>query len=220
MRLPIDTLWREFLDHLPLIAILRGIQPAEAVAMAQALCAAGFRCLEVPLNSPAALESIARIRDRFEDRLLIGAGTVLNLDEVNAAFGVGALLVVSPNSKPEVIRAVKSAGMISIPGFATPTEAFAALDAGADALKLFPAEQAAPAVLRAFKAVLPPAVPVIAVGGISSENMASYRACGAAGFGIGTSLYRPGASAEEVHRRATEMVAAWHECQVSAQRMS
>ncbi len=212
----LEAPWRQFLRELPLIGILRGIQPSEALEVAQALRSAGLLCLEVPLNTPAALESIGRIRERFEGELLVGAGTVLNVGEVAAALGAGAQLAVSPNTNPQVIRAVTSAGMISIPGFATATEAFAALEAGADALKLFPAENAAPAVLKALKAVLPAAVPIIPVGGISGENMASYLACGAAGFGIGTSVYKAGLSAEAVHRRAAGLVAAWHECRPPA----
>ena len=204
-----DAMWQTFLSNLPLIAILRGIRPPEALDVAEALHTAGFLCLEVPLNSPEPLESISRIRHRFEGELLVGAGTVLTVAQVDAVVGAGAQLVVSPNTSPEVITAVKSAGMISIPGFATPTEAFAALQAGADALKLFPAELLPPAALKALKAVLPAAVPVIAVGGISSTNMAAYLACGAAGFGIGTSVYKPGVSALEVSQRAAEFVAAW-----------
>ena len=204
-----DAMWQNFLGNLPLMAILRGIRPPEALDVAEALYAAGFLCLEVPLNSPEPLESISRIRTRFEGKLLVGAGTVLTVAQVNAVVGAGAQLVVSPNTNPEVITAVKSAGMISNPGFATPTEAFAALQAGADALKLFPAELFTPAALRALKAVLPAAVPVIPVGGISSTNMAAYLACGAAGFGIGSSVYQPGVSALEVSHRATELVAAW-----------
>lgn len=212
----LDAPWRRLLRDLPLIGILRGIQPSEAIEVAQALRSAGFVCVEVPLNSPAALESIRKIRERFDGELLVGAGTVLTVGEVAAAFGAGAQLAVSPNTSPEVIRAVTNSGMISIPGFATPTEAFAALEAGADALKLFPAENAPPAVLSALKAVLPAAVPIIPVGGISGANMAAYLAGGAAGFGIGSSVYKPGVSAEAVHRRAAELVAAWRACRSRA----
>jgi 2-dehydro-3-deoxyphosphogalactonate aldolase len=204
-----ETLWKQVLSKLPLIAILRGVQPFEALEVAAALRSAGFLCVEVPLNSPDPLESISRIRDHFDGKILVGAGTVLTETEVAATHRAGAQLVVSPNTNPAVISAVKDTGMVSIPGCTTPTEAFAGLAAGADALKLFPAELVSPAVLRALKAVLPAAVPVLPVGGISSANMESYIAAGAAGFGIGSSIYKSGLSADAVRQRAASFVAAW-----------
>jgi 2-dehydro-3-deoxyphosphogalactonate aldolase len=207
------TLWREVLAKLPLIAILRGLRPSEASGVAAALSSAGFLCVEVPLNSPEPLDSIRRIREHFDGKLLVGAGTVLTVAEVSAVHQAGAQLVVSPNTNAAVISAVKAAGMISIPGFSTPTEAFSALAAGADALKLFPAESAPAVVLRALKAVLPASVPILPVGGISTANMGSYLMAGAAGFGIGSSIYATGVSAEVVGARAMAFVEAWATCQ-------
>jgi 2-dehydro-3-deoxyphosphogalactonate aldolase len=203
------TLWREVLARLPLIAILRGVRPSEAVDVAAALGSAGLRCVEVPLNSPQPLDSIRTLREHFDGQLLIGAGTVLTVAEVAAVREAGAQLVVSPNTNPEVVAAVKAAGMISVPGFWTPTEAFAALAAGADALKLFPAESAPAPVLRALKAVLPAHAPILPVGGISTANLGSYVSAGAAGFGIGSAIYTAGLGAALVGRRAADFVAAW-----------
>ena len=196
------------LDTLPLIAILRGLDPDEAVAVGEALFDAGFRCLEVPLNSPRPLESIARLADRFGDTMLVGAGTVLTpaaVDEVRAA---GGRVIISPNANPAVIAHAKAEGLVSLPGVFTPTEAFAALAAGADGLKLFPAEIAGTAGMKALKAVLPKTAPVYAVGGVAPEAMADWCAAGADGFGIGSALYRPGVTATEVGRRAAGFVAA------------
>jgi 2-dehydro-3-deoxyphosphogalactonate aldolase len=204
-----EMLWHEVLSALPLIAILRGLQPSDALDVATALSSAGFLCVEVPLNSPEPLESIGIIREHFDGRLLIGAGTVLTGTEVTAVREAGAQLVVSPNTDPAVITAAKGAGMISVPGFATPTEAFTGITAGADALKLFPAEFASPAILRALKAVLPASVPILPVGGISTTNMESYLTAGAAGFGIGSSIYTSGLSADAVYQRAALFITAW-----------
>lgn len=203
--------WTRIVETLPLIAILRGLEPEEAVDIADALEAAGFLALEVPLNSPRPLESIRRIREAFGDRLLVGAGTVLTTQEVTAVAEAGGQLIVSPNTDPAVILASKAAGLISAPGVFTATEAFTALKAGADALKLFPADVAGHAALKAMKAVLPPTAPVLAVGGIDPETLAGWRAVGAAGFGIGSSLYRPGDSARTVGGRARRFVEAWRE---------
>jgi 2-dehydro-3-deoxyphosphogalactonate aldolase len=159
------ALWDRVLSKLPLIAILRGVEPNEAVAIAEALSLAGFLCVEVPLNSPQALGSIRELRSRFDGRLLIGAGTVLTETEVAAVHQAGAQIVVSPNTNPGVIAAAKGFDLISVPGFTTPTEALVGVAAGADALKLFPAESAPPAVVRALKAVLPPSLPIFPVGG-------------------------------------------------------
>jgi 2-dehydro-3-deoxyphosphogalactonate aldolase len=209
MTLPGASLWDQVLSKLPLIAILRGVEPGEALALAEALSLAGFLCVEIPLNSPNALESINLLRKRFDGRLLIGAGTVLTEAEVTAIHHAGAQFAVSPNTNPGVIAAAKRLDLICIPGFTTPTEAFAGISAGADALKLFPAESAPPAVVRALKAVLPASLPIFPVGGITTANMAAYIAAGAAGFGIGSAIYTPGVSADIVGARAAMFVKAW-----------
>ena len=199
----------DWLKTLPLVAILRGVRPEEAVAIGDALAGGGFSIIEVPLNSPRPLESIALLAKRFGDRLLIGAGTVLTPADVEAVQAAGGRVIVMPHADTTVIRAAKAAGLLCLPGFATPTEAFAAVAAGADALKLFPAEAYPPAVLRAMKAVLPPATPVLPVGGITLETMQPYREAGAAGFGLGSALYRPGDGAAAVADRAAAFAAAW-----------
>jgi 2-dehydro-3-deoxyphosphogalactonate aldolase len=199
------------LGSLPLIAILRGLTPDEAVEVGEALLAAGFRCLEVPLNSPEPLKSIGRLQEALGDRALVGAGTVLNEQAVRDVAAVGGRIIISPNMDEAVIRATKSAGLLSLPAFFTPSEAFRAIAAGADGLKLFPAEAASPKVLKAMRAVLPPDFPIFPVGGVGPDNMAEYRAAGAAGFGIGSSLYAPGRSAEDVGERARNLVIAWRE---------
>ena len=181
----------------PLVAILRGIKPREAEAVGDALYEAGIRMFEVPLNSPDPLDSIARMSARFGDRVLIGAGTVLQPDQVEQVRGAGGQLIVSPSTNPAVIQATVSAGMISCPGFFTPSEAFAALDAGAHALKLFPAEAASPAVLKAQRAVLPRQTKLIIFGGVAPGSMQVWLAAGADGFGVGSGIYKPGQSAEQ-----------------------
>ena len=201
--------WTEVLNTVPLIAILRGLKPDEAVQIGEALVSAGFRCLEVPLNSPSPMDSIARLRAALGDRAIVGGGTVLTVEQVAEVADAGGQIVVSPNTDPAVIRATKAAGMISLPGFYTASEAFAALAAGADGLKLFPAEAAGPVVIKALRAVLPPGCNVFAVGGVEPATMAAYRAAGAAGFGIGSSLYAPGRMAEDVHARGRAFVGAW-----------
>ena len=198
---------------LPLIAILRGVMPDEAVAIGQALIDAGFRVIEVPLNSPEPLASIRRLAEAFGDRARIGAGTVLTVEQVRDVAAAGGTLVVSPNANPAVIRATKAAGLWSAPGVATPTEGFAALDAGADVLKLFPAEQLPPAVVKAWRAVLPRDVPLVPVGGVAPETMAAFVSAGAAGFGLGSALYKPGMTPADVRRAADAFVTAWRkEC--------
>lgn len=191
-----------------IIAILRGITPPEAEAHAEALVDAGITTIEVPLNSPDAWDSIARLIGRFGDRARIGAGTVLTVGQVDLLAGMGAHLVVSPNADPAVIRATRAAGMDSWPGVMTPTEAFAALAAGATGLKLFPASLIGPAGLAAIRAVLPPEVPVYAVGGAGAANFAEWRRAGADGFGIGTALYRPGQTVDRTRAAAADIVAA------------
>lgn len=195
----------------PLIAILRGLQPGEAEAVGEALVAGGIYCIEVPLNSPEACRSIELLRGRLGARAFVGAGTVLTLPQVHAVAAAGAQFVVSPNLDEPVVAATRAAGMNSLPGVFTASEAFRALAAGADALKLFPAEAAPPAMLRALRAVLPAGCAVFPVGGVEPANMAAYRAAGASGFGIGSALFRPGVAAEEVARRAARFVAAWHQ---------
>jgi 2-dehydro-3-deoxyphosphogalactonate aldolase len=198
---------------LPLIAILRGVRPDEAVAIGETLLDAGFRVIEVPLNSPEPLASIRRLAEAFGDRARIGAGTVLTVEQVRDVAAAGGTLVVSPNANPAVIRATKAAGLWSAPGVATPTEGFAALDAGADVLKLFPAEQLPPAVVKAWRAVLPRDVPLVPVGGVAPETMAAFVSAGAAGFGLGSALYKPGMTPADVRRAADAFVTAWRkEC--------
>lgn len=192
----------------PLVAILRGVQPDEVEAIAAALIDAGFAMIEVPLNSPDPLTSIERLAHRFGDDALIGAGTVIETGQVRAVREAGGQLIVSPNSDAQVIAASAEAGMVSLPGYFTPSEGFAALKAGATGLKLFPAEAASPAVLKAQRAVLPRETPVLVVGGITPDNMAPWREAGADGFGLGSALYKPGCSAAEVGAQAAKFVAA------------
>ena len=192
----------------PLIAILRGVAPNEVEAIGDALVDAGFTLIEVPLNSPDPLDSIARLARRLSGRAMVGAGTVLCEADVAAVADVGGTLIISPNTNPAVIAASAARGLISLPGIATPTEAFAALGAGATALKLFPAEAASPAVLKAMRAVLPKDMRVLPVSGIAPDNMQPWRDAGAAGFGLGSALYQPGLTANEVGERAAAFVAA------------
>jgi 2-dehydro-3-deoxyphosphogalactonate aldolase len=200
--------FRGFFGTCPLIAILRGIEPEEAEAVGEALLAAGIRIIEVPLNSPRPLESIGRLAKRFEGRALIGAGTVLRAADVGAVADAGGQIIVSPGFSAEVVAATVQAGLVSAPGFFTPSEAFAALAAGAHLLKLFPAEAAPPTVVKAQRAVIPASVPMVVVGGITPDRMAAYRAAGADGFGLGGALYRPGQSADAVEAQARAFVAA------------
>ena len=194
---------------LPLVAILRGVTPNEVEPIALALYAEGFRLIEVPMNSPDALASITKLAACLPADALLGAGTVLSVDVVTQVREAGGRLVVMPHADVAVIRAAKQQGMVCVPGAATPTEAFAAAHAGADALKLFPAELVTPTVLKAMRAVLPPALRLLPVGGITPDSMAAYRKAGAAGFGLGSALYAPGMSAAEVARRARDFVQAW-----------
>ena len=192
----------------PLVAVLRGLTPEEAPDVADALVAAGITLIEVPLNSPDPFRSIALLAGRYGDRAVIGAGTVLTLADVTRVAEAGGALIVSPNTDAAVIRASVAAGMISLPGYFTPSEAFTALAAGAHGLKLFPAEGASPAVLKAQRAVLPRAARMLAVGGITPESMAAWRAAGADGFGLGSNLYRAGKPAAEVAADARAFVSA------------
>ncbi|MCJ2063938.1 2-dehydro-3-deoxy-6-phosphogalactonate aldolase [Methylobacterium sp. J-088] len=192
----------------PLVAILRGLTPEEAPAVGDALVDAGFTLIEVPLNSPDPLRSIAILAERLAGRALVGAGTVLEPAQVEAVRAAGGSLIVSPNVDAAVIRATRALGLVSLPGYLTPSEAFTALAAGATALKLFPADVASSAALRAHRAVLPPGTRVLAVGGVTPEGIAAWRAASADGFGLGSYLYRPGKAAADVARDAAAFVAA------------
>jgi 2-dehydro-3-deoxyphosphogalactonate aldolase len=196
------------LRQLPLVAILRGLTPDEAPAIGQALVQAGFTLIEVPLNSPEPLKSIATLAQQHPQRL-IGAGTVLTPAQVREVHAAGGRLVVSPHVDASVLRQALDLGMACIPGVATPSEAFAALSAGAHALKLFPAEMITPAVLKSMRAVLPPQTALLPVGGIGPHNMAAYRAAGASGFGIGSALYAPGKTAQALASSAGQFIDAW-----------
>lgn len=197
---------RRHLAAMPLVAILRGLKPEEAPDALAALVKAGFRIIEVPLNSPQPFETIAYLSDRAGGDLLIGAGTVLTVEEARAAAQAGARLMVAPNCDSAVIAAAKAHGMTVLPGVATPSEAFAALKAGADGLKLFPGELLPPAVIRAWRAVLPAGTLLLPVGGVTLANMADYVAASADGFGIGGALYKPGMAASELEERARAFV--------------
>ena len=198
-----------FLERLPLVAILRGVTPDEVVEVSCALVDAGFTIVEVPLNSPNPLESIARLHAKFGEEILIGTGTVTKPGQVKEIAAAGGRLIVMPHGDAEVVRAAKGAGLACIPGIATPTEGFAALANGADALKLFPAELLTPAVLKSMRAVFPSTTRFLPVGGITPDAMASYVAAGAAGFGLGGALYRRGDEPSRVAANARDFVAAW-----------
>lgn len=188
----------QWLTPLPLIAVLRGISPAEIDSVAEALVTPGFRVLEVPLNSPDPFTSITRLAQRHGAQCLVGAGTVLDPNDVARVAAAGGKLIVMPHGDTRIVREAKKQGLVCVPGVATPTEAFAALDAGADGLKMFPAEQLTPAALKAWRAVLPRGTLVFPVGGMRPDNLAPWWAAGASGFGTGSNLYKPGASARDV----------------------
>lgn len=192
----------------PLVAIIRGVKPDEVEAIGDALVEAGIRIIEVPLNSPDPFDSIARLARRLGDEVLVGAGTVLTAENVDKVRQAGGRLIVAPNFNAAVVEASVAAGMVSMPGVLTPSEAFAALDAGANALKLFPAEAASPKVVRAMRAVLPGELQLIIVGGVSPDTIPSWLDSGANGFGLGSGLYKPGQSAAEVLETARAYVAA------------
>jgi 2-dehydro-3-deoxyphosphogalactonate aldolase len=199
----------EALRRTGLVAILRGIKPSEVAPIGDALFAAGFRIIEVPLNSPDALDSIRILRTSLPGECLVGAGTVVQRAQVVEVQRAGGELIVMPHSDPVVIRAALSARLPVMPGVATPSEAFAALAAGAAALKMFPAELLGPTVLKAWRAVLPAGTPLVPVGGITPEKLAGFVAAGATGAGLGSALYHPGASAGDVGARASAFVDAW-----------
>ena len=201
-------LFKRYFDLCPLVAIIRGVTPEEVEAVGEAIFAAGIRIIEVPLNSPDPFESIRRLSARMGDRALVGAGTVLNVSQVREVERAGGRLVVSPNTSPDVVRATVHAGMVSAPGYFTPSEAFAAIDAGATALKLFPAEATNPKVVKAQRAVLPKELPLLIVGGVSSTNMQPWLDAGANGFGLGSGVYAPGRSAKDSGARAAAYVQA------------
>lgn len=198
--------FEEALKACNLVAILRGIKPEEAESVGEVLVEAGWRIIEVPLNSPDPLKSIEKLVKRFGDQALIGAGTVLTPAQVADVAATGAKVIISPNANVEVIKASRAAGMVSLPGVATPTEAFAAIEAGATGIKAFPAEAIPPYVIKAWKAVLPKDIPVLAVGGVTPENMAVYAQAGTAGFGIGSSLYKPGVDIASIGQKAKEFI--------------
>jgi 2-dehydro-3-deoxyphosphogalactonate aldolase len=202
------TALRTHLQRVPLIAILRGIAPDAAEATGAALVEAGFTVIEVPLNSPSPFASIEKLAAAFGGSALIGAGTVLRPEDVDKVHSSGGRLIVMPHADATVVRRAKELGLISIPGFATPTEAFNVITAGADALKLFPAEASSPAVLKALRAVLPRDIPLIPVGGIDERSFDAWLLAGAAAFGIGSALYTPGMAVGELRERAKRLVAA------------
>ena len=202
-----SELLHRHLDECQLIAIVRGVTPSEVEAIGDAIYEGGIRIIEVPLNSPDPLASIERLANRFGDRVLVGAGTVLNAGDVARVRNAGGRIIVSPDTNIEVIGAAAAAGLVASPGYFTPSEAFAAIRAGATSLKLFPAEGASPTVLKAQLAVIPPHVPIFAVGGIKPDNMGPWLDAGASGFGLGGGLYKPGQSAGETLAKARAYVA-------------
>ena len=202
------ALFDHYFHQCGLIAIIRGVTPDEVEGIGEVLFAAGIRVIEVPLNSPDPLTSIRRLSARMGERALVGAGTVLTVDAVEQVRAAGGRLIVSPNTNIDVIRASAAAGLVSCPGYFTPSEGFTALAAGATALKLFPAEAASPAVVRAQRAVLPKDLPLLVVGGVSLDTIPQWREAGADGFGLGSGLFVPGRSAEDVGARARSYVAA------------
>jgi 2-dehydro-3-deoxyphosphogalactonate aldolase len=201
-----DLLHR-YLDQCPLVAIIRGVTADEAEAIGEALYEAGIRIIEVPLNSPDPLQSIERLATRFGEDALVGAGTVLDPADVGRVWDAGGRIIVAPNTDIDVIAATAAIDLVSSPGYFTPSEALAAIQAGATALKLFPAEAASPAVLKAQLAVLPKNVPILVVGGVKPDNMRPWLDAGATGFGLGGGLYQPGQSAEETLAKARAYVA-------------
>jgi 2-dehydro-3-deoxyphosphogalactonate aldolase len=201
-----SELLRHYLDQCPLVAIIRGVTPGECEAIGDALYEGGIRIIEVPLNSPDPLASIERLANKFGDRALVGAGTVLKTEDVGFVREAGGRIIVSPDTNVEVIEAAAAAGLVASPGYFTPSEAFEAIRAGANALKLFPAEGASPAVLKAQLAVIPRDVPVLAVGGIKPDNMRPWIEAGASGFGLGGGLYPPGQSPEDTLAKARAYV--------------
>ena len=202
-------MFRPYLARMPLVAILRGVTPDEVVVIGRALVGEGFAVIEVPLNSPRPLESIRMLADALGPDILVGAGTVTSPAFVPEIAAAGGRLIVMPHSDPAIVREAKSAGLVCTPGVATPTEGYAALANGADALKMFPAEAMPPPVLKAWRSIFPPETAFLPVGGITPDTMEGYLAAGAAGFGLGSALYKPGLTAEAVGARARAFVGAW-----------
>jgi 2-dehydro-3-deoxyphosphogalactonate aldolase len=199
---------RQALRQCPIVAILRGVKPDEIVAVGDALVEAGITIIEVPLNSPQPFDSIARLAARQGHQALVGAGTVLNVEDVTLVKDAGGQLVVAPNLDTDVVRAAKAIGLATLPGVMTPSEGFAAVKAGADGLKLFPAEIIPPAVFKAWRAVFEPDTLMLAVGGVGVDNIRSYAEAGASGYGIGSALYKPGRPPEEIGKLAKALIAA------------
>jgi len=197
---------KQILTACPLVAILRGVRPDEVEAIGDVLVAAGLRIIEVPLNSPDPFDSIARLARRVPPGVLVGAGTVMRPADVDRVAEAGGRLIVTPHADSALVRAAKARGLMALPGFFTPAEAFALLDAGADGLKLFPAEAGNPAMLRAIRAVLPPGTLVLPVGGMDAGTMPAWRDAGAAGFGVGSAIYKPGDSAGAVAAKAAALL--------------
>lgn len=194
----------DWIKPLPLVAILRGIKPDEIIAIGEILMEAGFSIIEVPLNSPEPYASIDKLAKRFGDKALVGAGTVTDQAAVKQVADAGGKIIVMPHSDERVVEAAKRSGLFALPGFSTPTEAFRMIEAGADALKMFPAEAHSPKSLKAMRAILPREIAILPVGGITSQNLADYWAAGANGFGLGSALYKPGSKPEEVAQNAAE----------------
>ncbi len=203
-----DTLF-ELIEKMPLVAILRGIKPEEAIPVAEALVEAGFTFMEVTLNSPEWAKSIQLMKERFGADIVLGAGTVLEPDEVDLVQAAGGRVIISPNMRPDVIQRTKELGMISVPGCYTPTECFDALSAGADILKIFPADTLGPAFIRAIRAVLPTEARICPTGGVTAANMDQFLDAGVSAMGMGSALYKPGKSAEDVGQAAREFVATY-----------
>ncbi len=199
---------KNWLAQCPLVAILRGVRPDEAEAIGAALVDSGLRIIEVPLNSPEPFRSVETLARRLGSVALIGAGTVTSPAEIARVAEAGGKLVVTPHADPAVVRAAKDAGLIAVPGFFTPAEAFSLLASGADALKLFPAEAGSPAMLRALLAVLPKGTPLLPVGGIDAAAIPAWRAAGAAGYGIGSAIYKPGDTPDAVRAKAAALLGA------------
>ena len=201
--------FKDALAKMPLVAIIRGVKPDEVLGVATAIKDAGFTLIEVPLNSPEPYKSIEIMAQAMGDEILIGAGTVINVEQVNKVHAAGGRLMVSPHTNVQVIKRTKQLGLYSVPGFYTPSEAFTAIDAGADALKMFPADTLGVTGLKAISVVLPADMPVFAVGGVKLNNMAAYIAAGAAGFGLGTGIYKAGMSAQQAGINAQAHIAAF-----------
>jgi 2-dehydro-3-deoxyphosphogalactonate aldolase len=199
---------KSWLARSPIVAILRGVKPDEAEAIVEVLAESKILVVEVPLNSPQPFDSIEKLARRFGKQMLVGAGTVMSIEAVQRVADAGGGLIVTPHAEVNIAAQAKASGLFAIPGFLTPTEAFALLNAGADALKLFPAEAMSPAVLNALRAVFPPGTDVLAVGGVTPATLASWRRAGAAGFGIGSSIYKPGDTASDVRVKAKALMAA------------